>query len=165
MCKSVKAPQSCTTQIWSKQPPSSLSAVFSESTGNLFFILYSNLSSRFGSISEYLWNMLSSFCLHHGHCCCSVTESCLILWDPRNCSTPGFPVLHHLPEFAHFLLTLTHVYWVSDAIQPSYPLCPFSSCPQSFLASGSFLFTSVGQSTGTSALASVLTMNIQDWFP
>ena len=33
-------------------------------------------------------------------CCCSVTQSCLILCDPMNCSTPGFPVLHHLPEFA-----------------------------------------------------------------
>ena len=46
---------------------------------------------------------------------------------------------------------------------------PFSSCPQSFPASGSFqmsqLFTSGGQSTGDSALASVLPMNIQDWFP
>ena len=36
-----------------------------------------------------------------------------------NCSTPGFPVLHHLPEFAQ-----THVHWVSDVIQPS---CPLSS--------------------------------------
>ena len=47
--------------------------------------------------------------------------------------------------------------------------CPFSSCPQSFLASGSFtmswLFTSGGQSIGVSASASVLTVNIQDWFP
>ena len=33
------------------------------------------------------------------------------------CSTPGFPVLHHLPDFA-----LTHVHWVGDAIQPSHPL-------------------------------------------
>ena len=46
---------------------------------------------------------------------------------------------------------------------------PFSSCPQSFPASGSFpmsrLFTSGGQSIGVSASASVLPMNIQDWFP
>ena len=39
------------------------------------------------------------------------------LCDPINCSTPGFPVLHYLPEFAQ-----THVHWVSDAIQPSHPL-------------------------------------------
>ena len=46
---------------------------------------------------------------------------------------------------------------------------PFSFCPQSFPASGSFLmswlFTSGGQSIGASASASVLPMNIQDWFP
>ena len=37
--------------------------------------------------------------------------------DPMDCSTPGFPVLHHLPELAQ-----THVHSVSDAIQPSHPL-------------------------------------------
>ena len=47
---------------------------------------------------------------------------------------PGFPVLHHLPELAQ-----THARWVSDAIQPSHPIVPFSSCLQSFPASGSFL--------------------------
>ena len=40
-------------------------------------------------------------------CCCSVTKSGLTLCDPMNCSTPGFPVLHYLPEFAQ-----THVHWV-----------------------------------------------------
>ena len=44
-------------------------------------------------------------------CCGSVTQSCLTLCDPMDCSTPGFPVLYHLPEFAQ-----THVYWVGDAI-------------------------------------------------
>ena len=49
------------------------------------------------------------------------------------CSTPGFPVLYYLPNFA-----LTHVLWISDPIQPShYLLCPLS-CPQSFPASESF---------------------------
>ena len=47
----------------------------------------------------------------------SVTQSCLTLWDPMDCSMPGFPVRHQLPEF-----TQTHVHWVSDAIQPSHPL-------------------------------------------
>ena len=47
----------------------------------------------------------------------SVTQSCPALWDPMDCSTPGFPVFHHLPELAQ-----THVHWVSDAIQPSGPL-------------------------------------------
>ena len=47
----------------------------------------------------------------------SVTQSYLTLWDPMDCSTPGFPVLHQLPELAQ-----THVHLVHDAIQPSYPL-------------------------------------------
>ena len=45
--------------------------------------------------------------------------SCIWLWDPMNCSMPGFPVRHHLPEFAQ-----THVHWVSDAIQVYHPLSP-----------------------------------------
>ena len=50
-------------------------------------------------------------------CCGSVTKLCLPLYDPMDCSTPGFPVLHHILEFAQ-----THVHWVSDDIQPSHPL-------------------------------------------
>ena len=98
-------------------------------------------------------------------CCCrSVAQSCPTICDPINCSTPGFPVLYHFPEVAQ-----THVHWISDAIQPSHPLSPaFSFCPQSFPASVSFpvswLFASGDQSIGTSASASILPMNIQDWF-
>ena len=51
--------------------------------------------------------------------CCSVARSRLTLCDPMDCSTPGFPVLYHLPELAQI-----HVHWVGDAIQPS---CPLSS--------------------------------------
>ena len=47
----------------------------------------------------------------------SVAQSCLILFDPMDCSTPGFPVLHQLLELAQ-----THVHRISDAIQPSHPL-------------------------------------------
>ena len=47
----------------------------------------------------------------------SVTQSCPTLCDPRDCSTPGLPVHHQLPEF-----TQTHVHQVGDAIQPSHPL-------------------------------------------
>ena len=50
---------------------------------------------------------------------CSVTQLCSTLCDPMDCSTPGFPVLHYLLEFA-----LTHVHWVGDAIQPSHPVSP-----------------------------------------
>ena len=46
----------------------------------------------------------------------SVAQSCPTLYDPMDCSTPGLPVRHQLPEF-----TQTHVLWVGDAIQPSLP--------------------------------------------
>ena len=63
------------------------------------------------------------------------------------------------------LLKLMHI----ELVMPSNHLIPFSSCLQSFPASGSFpmsqIFTSDGQSIGTSASASVLPMNIQDWSP
>ena len=62
-----------------------------------------------------------------------IAQSCLTLCDPVDYSTPGFPVLHHLPEFAQI-----PVHWVGDAIQPSRPLLPLLLCPQSFPASGSF---------------------------
>ena len=95
----------------------------------------------------------------------SVAQSCPTLCNPMNHSTPGLLVHHQLPEF-----TQTYVHWVSDAIQPiSSSVIPFSSCLQSFPASGAFLmnqfFTSGGQRIGVSASASVLPMNIQDWFP
>ena len=78
-----------------------------------------------------------------------------------NYSTPGFPVLHYIPEFAQ-----THVHWVSDAIQPSLLLALLllpSVFPESRSFPVSWFFASSGQSMG--ALASVLPMNIQGWFP
>ena len=75
----------------------------------------------------------------------------LTLYDPMDCSVPGFPVLHQLPEFARI-----HIHEVSDAL--------FSFLYQSFPLSGSFLmsqlFTLSSHSIGASALASVLPMNI-----
>ena len=55
----------------------------------------------------------------------SVTQSCLTLCDPMDCSRPGLPVHHQLPEF-----TQTHVHWVGDALQPSHPLS--SPSPHNF---------------------------------
>ena len=49
--------------------------------------------------------------------CSSVAQLCPTLCNPMNCSMPGLPVHHQLPES-----TQTHVHWVSDAIQPSHPL-------------------------------------------
>ena len=55
----------------------------------------------------------------------SVSQSCPALCDPMNCSTPGLPAYHQLPE-----LTQTHVHRVGDAIQPSHPLSsPFPPAP------------------------------------
>ena len=55
------------------------------------------------------------------YCCCSVTQSCLTLCNPMDCSTPGLSVPHHLPKFAQ-----VHVHCIADAIQPSPPLTPSS---------------------------------------
>ena len=88
----------------------------------------------------------------------SVTQLFPTLCDPMDCSTPVLPV-HQ-----------THVHQVSDAIQPSHPLS--SPSPPAFNLSqhqGLFkwvqFFASSGQSIGVSALASVLPLNIQSWFP
>ena len=60
---------------------------------------------------------------------CSIAQLCLTFHDPMDCSTPGFPVLHYLPELAQ-----THVHLVGDDIQPSHPLSspapPAFSIPQ-----------------------------------
>ena len=85
------------------------------------------------------------------------------LWDPRDCSPRGTSVLLYLWEFAQI-----HVHWVGDALAISSSVTPFF-CLQSFPASGSLpvgqLFASGSQSTGASASASILPMNIQGWFP
>ena len=50
-------------------------------------------------------------------CCCSVSQSCPTLCNPIDCSTPGFPDVHHVLELAQ-----TYVHRVGDTIQPSHPL-------------------------------------------
>ena len=85
------------------------------------------------------------------------------LFDPMDCSMPGFPVHHQLPELAQ---THVHCQWCHPTISSS--VIPFSSCLQSFPVSGSFpmsqFFTSGGQNIGVSASSLVLPMNIQGWF-
>ena len=96
----------------------------------------------------------------------SVAQSCPTLCDPMNCSTPGLPVHHQLLEFTQVHLCASS-WWCYPANLSS--VVPFSSCPQSLPASGSFpmsqFFTWVSQSIGVSASASVLPMNTQDWSP
>ena len=92
------------------------------------------------------------------------SHSVMFSWDPMDCSTPGFSILHHLLELAQTRRPLSG--WFHPTISSS--VISFS-CLQSFPAPRSFsvswLFASDGQSTGTSASASVLTMNIQGSFP
>ena len=71
-------------------------------------------------IHKWLRNKLGAEKLHFS----SVAQSCPTLCDPMNCSTPGLPVHHQLPE-----LTQTHVHWVGGAIQPSHPLSSPSPPP------------------------------------
>ena len=94
----------------------------------------------------------------------SVAQSCPTLCDPMNRSTPGLPVHHQLPEFTH---SCPSSRWCHPAISSS--VIPFSSCPQSLPASGSFPmsqhFSWGGQSIGVSASALFPPKNNQDWSP
>ena len=90
----------------------------------------------------------------------SVIQSCPTLCDPMDCSTPGFPIHHQLPECD----------WESiESVMPSNHLilCHSLLLPSVFpsirvFSNESVLFTSGGQSIGVSASASVLPMTIQD---
>ena len=134
-------------------------------------MLYSPSCLRVPSMVMSLLNILEQLhylCIKYlpcfRPCCCSVTKACPALCDSMDCSMSGCPVLHCLPEFAK-----THVHWV-DVPSNHLILClPFSSCPQSFPASGSFplsqLLASGSQSIGASTSALVLPVNIQGQFP
>ena len=98
----------------------------------------------------------------------SSVQSLNCVWlfvTPWTTSTPGFPVHHQLLELNSNSCPSSR--WRHPTISSS--VVPFSSCLQSFPASGSLpmshFFTSGGQSIGASASASVLPMNIRDWFP
>ena len=84
----------------------------------------------------------------------SVTQSCLTLCNPMDCSTSGVLVHHQLLQF-----TQTHVHWVDDAIQPSYPPPAFNLSQHQ----RSQFFASGGQNIDVSAL--VLPVSIHGWLP
>ena len=110
--------------------------------------------------TQYLLSLDIFYC-----CCCLFAKLYPTLCDPMDCSMPGPPVLHPLPE-----LTYTHVHWVGYAIQPSRPLLS-PSLPASNLSQHQGLFQWVGSLHQVArvlelqASTSVLPMNIQDWFP
>ena len=83
--------------------------------------------------------------------CSSVTQPCPTLCNPLNCSTPGFPVLHHL------LFAQTHVHWIGDAIQSPHPL-PSPSPPTFNLFQHQGLFHWVGSSN---QVAKILELQLQ----
>ena len=96
--------------------------------------------------------------------CCSVAQSCPTLW-PHGLQHARLPCPSPLLRACSNSCPLNC--WSHPAILSS--VVPFSSYLQSFLTSWSFpmsqFFTSGGQNIGVSASASVLPMNIQDWFP
>ena len=103
--------------------------------------------------------------LYHSVQFSAVTESCSTFCDPMDCSTPGFPVHHQVPELAQ-----THAHQVGDAIQPPYPLSSLLLLPSIFPSIRVFSNESAFHirwpqywSSETEIL--VLPMNIQDWFP
>ena len=110
--------------------------------------------------------VLHQFIIHNRlsvdiRCCWSVSQSRPTLWPPARQASLSYTVSRSL------LNSCPLSRWCHPTISSS--VVPFSSCPQSFRESGSFLmsqlFTSSSQRIGASASASVLPMNIQDWFP
>ena len=95
-------------------------------------------------------------------CCCSVVSDS---WQPHGLQHARLPCPSLPPRVCSNSCPLSQ--WCHPAMSSS--VISFSSYPQSFPASGSFsmsqLFTSGGQSIGASASASVLSVNIQGWFP
>ena len=90
---------------------------------------------KIGVLKLSLWHWTTGLCawsLLGQLTCCSVAQLYVTLCDPMNCSMPGFPVLHHLPELAQ-----TYVHCVSDAIQPVFWMLSFKPA----FSYSSFTFT------------------------
>ena len=73
------------------------------------------------SLKRHMHQSVHCSTIYYNTMCCFVTKSCWNLCDSMDCSLPGFPVPHHLPEFDQ-----VQVHWISDATQPSHPLSPSS---------------------------------------
>ena len=97
--KSVKDSESIKINYYTRKYPSIFKIY------KTWSLIFSQLNNHPKSLNDIPKNVFSS------------AQLCLILCDSMDCSMPGFPVDHQLPEF-----TQTHVHWVSDAIQPSQPL-------------------------------------------
>ena len=115
---------------------------------------------------SHLFKSFPQFIMIHTvyHQFISVIQLCQTLWDPMDCSMPGFHVHHQFPGLAQ-----THVQWVGDAIQPSHPLSSRSSAFN--LSQHQGLFKSVSSLHQVAKVLefhlhpSVFPTNIQGWFP
>ena len=124
---------------------------------------YYNSIFHFILFSEQLCNVfirMWSLKMERRHRFSSVTQSCLFFTTPWTAARQASLSITNYQSLLKLMSIESMIY---------HPAIPFSSCLQSFPASGSFprspFFTSGGQSIGASASASVLPMNIQDWFP
>ena len=114
----------------------------------------------------FLYNMLVHMDLRSFHLvswCISVQFSCSVmskLFDPRDCSTPGFPVHHQLLE-----LTQTHIHQVGDTIQPSHPLSSPSPTFNLSQHQGLFQWVSSSHPVAKGLEFQLQHMNTQDWSP
>ena len=110
-------------------------------------------------VHVYTYNIINQLCS-----CCLVTHLCLTL-QPHGLQHARLPRLSPTPR------VYPNSCWLSQWCHPTIlsSVIPFSSCPQSFPASRPFpvsqFFPAHSQSFGVSALASVLPMNMEDWFP
>ena len=91
-------------------------------------------------------------------CCCSVAQLCPTLFNPIDSSTPGFPLVHYLPEFAQ-----THVHWVNDVCHP--PLLLPSIFPIISVFSNESALPIRWPKYWSFDFSTSLPMNIQSWFP
>ena len=118
------------------------------------------MSRKIWEVAFILSSALFMYLFSSVQCSCSVVSD---LCDPMNCSMPGLPVHHQLPESIQ-----THVHWVGDAIQPPHPLLS-TSLPAFNLSQHQDPFKWVSSShqvakvLAFSASTSVLPMNTQDW--
>ena len=134
--------------------------------------IHGNIRLIFSTLKKknFSWRIIALWwCVSFCHCCCSVTKLCptlydLTLYDTKLCPTLYWPLYDRLP-YPLLSPRVCSDSWSTESISSS--VIPFSSCPQSFPASGSFwisqLFAAGGQSIGV--LATVLPMNILGWFP
>ena len=102
-------------------------------------------------------NSKTGFTHYMTFCCCSVTKSCLTLWDPIDCSTPGSPVLHYLLELLKF--TSVELVMLSNHLILCRPLLLLSIFSSIRIFSNELALCTGGQSIGVSVSASVLRVN------